>query len=77
MRIRAELTADVGVVRQLNLAAFEGPEEARIVDALRGAVTPLISLVAEDDDAQRSCRPARVETGTDQRRADSGSLMRG
>ncbi len=49
MRIRAELPADVDVVRQLNLAAFEGPDEARIVDALRGAVTPLISLVAEDD----------------------------
>jgi putative acetyltransferase len=51
MRVRAELPADVTAVRELNRAAFEGPDEARIVDALRGAVTSLVSLVAEEDGA--------------------------
>ena len=51
MRVRAERTADVDAVHELNRAAFEGPDEARIVDALRGAVTPLVSLVAEVDGA--------------------------
>jgi putative acetyltransferase len=51
VRIRAELQNDVDAVRELNRAAFNGPDEARIVDALRGAVTPLVSLVAEAQDA--------------------------
>jgi putative acetyltransferase len=49
MHIRAELPTDVDGVHELNRAAFGGVEEAQIVDALRGAVTPLISLVAETD----------------------------
>jgi putative acetyltransferase len=50
MRVRAELPADVDAVRELNRAAFGGPDEARIVDALRATVTPLVSLVAEAQD---------------------------
>jgi putative acetyltransferase len=49
MHVRAELPTDVDAVHELNRAAFGGAEEAEIVDALRGAVTPLISLVAEID----------------------------
>jgi len=48
MRVRAERPADVDAVRELNRAAFEGADEARIVDALRGAVAPLVSLVADE-----------------------------
>ncbi len=47
MNIRPELPTDVDAVRELNRAAFGGAEEARIVDTLRGTVTPLVSLVAE------------------------------
>lgn len=49
MTIRPELPTDVEAVRELNRAAFEGPDEARIVDALRGTAAPLVSLVAETD----------------------------
>ncbi|MGD9905343.1 MAG: GNAT family N-acetyltransferase [Vicinamibacterales bacterium] len=49
MRIRPDTPADVGAVTDLLHAAFAGPDEARIVTALRGRVTPLVSLVAEDD----------------------------
>ncbi|MCC5885139.1 MAG: N-acetyltransferase [Gammaproteobacteria bacterium] len=41
--------ADATAIRTLNEAAFPGPEEAALVDALREAATPLISLVAEED----------------------------
>jgi putative acetyltransferase len=49
MHVRAELPTDVEAVHELNRAAFGGAKEAQIVDALRGAVTPLVSLVAETD----------------------------
>lgn len=49
MRIRPEAPADVASIDTLNRAAFGGPVEARIVAALRGAVAPLLSLVAEDE----------------------------
>ena len=48
MRVRAEVPADLDAVRELNRAAFGGPDEARIVDAIRGAVSPIVSLVADD-----------------------------
>lgn len=48
MRIRNEVPADEAAVRQLNLAAFEGPGEADLVDALRGKTFPYVSLVADD-----------------------------
>lgn len=44
--LRDETPADIPAVRALNEAAFEQPSEARLVDTLRGQVTPLLSLVA-------------------------------
>ena len=49
MKIRDETLADVEAVRSLNLAAFDGAAESRLVDGLRENAEPLISLVAEDD----------------------------
>jgi hypothetical protein len=44
--IRAEAKADHGAVHEVNASAFGRPEEARLVDALRVAAQPLVSLVA-------------------------------
>ena len=49
MQIRNETPADIEAVRSLNLAAFDGAAESRLVDGLRENAEPLISLVAEDD----------------------------
>lgn len=46
-RIRPEAPADAAAVRAVNLAAFEGPEEADLVDRLRAGGGRLVSLVAE------------------------------
>jgi putative acetyltransferase len=51
VRIRDERPGDVDAVRAVNRAAFETSEEADLVDALRRAASPLISLVAEAGDA--------------------------
>ncbi len=51
MRIRPEAPADVDAIRAVNVAAFESPAEAALVDALRGIAYPYLSLVAEDDGA--------------------------
>lgn len=48
MRIRNENPADVAAVREVNLAAFDSPAEADLVDALRGHTFPYVSLVADD-----------------------------
>jgi putative acetyltransferase len=45
--IRREEPADRAPVFALNASAFETELEARLVDALRGAARPLVSLVAE------------------------------
>jgi putative acetyltransferase len=45
--IRKEAPQDVVTVRRINELAFEGTVEADIVDALRGAAQPQLSLVAE------------------------------
>src|SRR5215213_8054949 len=47
--IREERPDDVERIRAVNLAAFESATEADLVNALRERVSPLISLVAEDD----------------------------
>ena len=47
--VRPERRGDAGRVRAVNLAAFEGAEEADIVDRLRGAGGRQLSLVAEVD----------------------------
>ena len=49
MRIRSEEPQDRAAVRAVNLAAFDTPAEADLVDALRASAAPLISLVAELD----------------------------
>ncbi|MDX1396297.1 MAG: N-acetyltransferase [Gemmatimonadota bacterium] len=46
LEIRPERDADRAGVRSVNRAAFETPQEADIVDALRRDVTPIVSLVA-------------------------------
>lgn len=47
--IRAETSEDIDAVRLVNESAFGRAEEARLVDALRVAAHPHISLVAEVD----------------------------
>jgi putative acetyltransferase len=51
MHVRVERPADADAIRELNRLAFDGPTEARIVDALRGVASPLVSLVAEEHGA--------------------------
>ena len=51
MLIRAEEQRDWAAVRALNVAAFETPLEANLVEALRGQARPLVSLVAEENAA--------------------------
>lgn len=46
--VRAEETRDVVAVHALNVAAFGGPAEAKLVDALRAQARPIVSLVAEE-----------------------------
>jgi putative acetyltransferase len=50
MIIREERRVDAESIRAVNLAAFDTGTEADLVDALRRRATPLISLVAEDDE---------------------------
>ena len=49
MQIRGEGPGDAAAVRRVNQAAFAGPDEADIVDALRAAGAVTLSLVAEED----------------------------
>lgn len=46
--VRAEDANDVGAVRRVNELAFGRADEARLVDALRAAARPQVSLVATD-----------------------------
>ena len=46
IEIREERPDDYEAVRRVNESAFEGPQEAALVDALRGAARPYVSLVA-------------------------------
>jgi putative acetyltransferase len=48
MNIRPEQDADKNAVYAVNAAAFPGNDEAELVNTLREAAQPLISLVAED-----------------------------
>ena len=47
--IRAETKEDIPAVRRVNELAFGQPDEATLVDALRAAARPHISLVAVED----------------------------
>jgi putative acetyltransferase len=51
VRIRPEAPGDHAGVRAVNVAAFETPAEADLVDALRAQARPLVSLVADEDGA--------------------------
>ena len=48
MRVREEEKRDRDSMHALNVAAFETPAEASLVDALRGRARPVLSLVAEE-----------------------------
>jgi len=48
VRIRPEAPGDHAGVRAVNVAAFETPAEADLVDALRAQARPLVSLVADE-----------------------------
>lgn len=48
MTVRDERPPDRDAVRRVLTTAFETPEEAGLVDALRADADPLVSLVAED-----------------------------
>lgn len=50
--VRAETPEDVVTVHRVNVLAFGRSEEAALVEALRVAARPHISLVAEADDGQ-------------------------
>ncbi len=50
VHVREETPADRDAVRRVNDAAFGRDAEGRLVDALRGAVSPVVSLVACDGD---------------------------
>ena len=50
MTIRTESTKDNESVRRVNELAFEQPNEADLVDALRASARPFISLVAVVDE---------------------------
>lgn len=49
IEIREERPEDYEAVRRVNESAFERPQEAALVDALRGAARPYISLVAVEE----------------------------
>lgn len=49
MNIRKEKTRDFAAVHELNELAFDSGAEARLVENLREIVSPIISLVAEQD----------------------------
>ena len=51
MLVRVEEEKDRAGVHAVNVAAFETPAEANLVDALRDQAQPVISLVAEDKGA--------------------------
>ena len=51
LQLRPETGEDRDAIRRVNELAFERPDEARLVDMLREAATPFLSLVAEDDGA--------------------------
>jgi putative acetyltransferase len=49
MRIRTEEERDWAAVYDVNAAAFPTPAEAKLVEALRSQASPIVSLVAEND----------------------------
>ncbi len=71
VKVRTENLKDIISIRQVNLAAFEQPIEADLVDKLRNSCKDIISLVAEEDGhivGHILFTPVKVETkkGIDQ-----------
>ena len=50
MLVRMEEERDRVAVRRVNLAAFQSPFEADLADILREQASPIVSLVAEEDE---------------------------
>jgi putative acetyltransferase len=50
VRVRPETPADADAARAVHEAAFGGPNEGRVVDALREGATPYVGLVALEGD---------------------------
>jgi putative acetyltransferase len=51
MQVRVENDCDRDAVHAVNVAAFESPSEADLVDTLRQQAKPVVSLVADEDGA--------------------------
>jgi putative acetyltransferase len=49
MTIRPERLSDIEAIRAVNRAAFDTGTEATLVDRLREEVSPIVSLVADDE----------------------------
>lgn len=65
--IREERPEDVSAIRKINIQAFEGAEEADIVDSLRENCKSLLSLVATQEDRAVGhilFSPATIESGS-------------
>lgn len=52
MFIEAETENDQFAIRRVTIAAFEQPDEADLVDALRSSCDAIISLIAKTDDGE-------------------------
>jgi putative acetyltransferase len=64
--IREEEVRDIGVIRNINEAAFDGPAEANVVDKLRQVCDECSSVVAVDGDeivGHVMFSPATIENG--------------
>lgn len=58
--IQLERLGDISSIRYVNLQAFDRPDEADLIDALRKADHPLISLVAVESSIREKQIPDRV-----------------
>ena len=67
--IRPEKAADIPAIHRVHRAAFPGPGEAAVVDALRSSEHLAVSLVAESSEAgiigPIAFSPVRLEGGTE------------
>jgi len=63
--IRPETRKDIVAIRRMNESAFDRPNEADLLDALRANAHPHISLVAVDDEqvvGHIFCSPVWIES---------------
>jgi putative acetyltransferase len=70
--IRQEIPEDVSAIRHVNEQAFDSSQEAALVDALRDAAHPFLSLVAVEDNqvvGHISFSPVTIEGGSPARPA--------